>query len=103
MTTPLSQSQIKTASEIDAEVVRLLKRDGDEALLMGMLPLMGKFKPLMDNAEPGQLDLLCEQLPGFGHFAKLLEAMAMGIADGNFNDVLGSRTGQGKRMNAPMP
>ena len=94
MTTPLSQSQIKTASEIDAEVVRLLKRDGDEALLMGMLPLMGKFKPLMDNAEPGQLDLLCEQLPGFGHFAKLLEAMAMGIADGNFNDVLGSRTGQ---------
>jgi hypothetical protein len=88
MTTPLSQPQINTASEINDEVERLLKIDADEALLRGMLPLMGKFKPLMDDAKPGQLDLLCDQFLGFGHFAKLLEAMAMGIADGNFNDVL---------------
>jgi hypothetical protein len=89
MTTPLSQSQINTASEINIEVVRLLKLDGDEALLMGMLPLIGKFKPLMDDAKPGQLDLLCDQFIGFGHFSKSLEAMAMGIEDGNFDDVLG--------------
>ena len=89
MTAPLSQTQIKRAKEIDAEVVRLLKLDGDEALLMGMLPLMGKFKPLMDNAKPGQLDMLCEQFAGFGHFAKLLEAMASGIAASDFNDMLG--------------
>ena len=89
MTAPLSPSQLKAAREIDAEVVRLLQIDGDEALLMGMLPLMGKFKPLMDDAKPGQLDLLCHQFLGFGHLAKLLEAMAVDIADGNFNDVLG--------------
>jgi hypothetical protein len=89
MTAPLSPSQLKAAREIDTEVVRLLKLDGDEALLMGMLPLMGKFKLLMDDAKPGQLDALCEQFPAFGHFAKLLEAMASSIADGNFNDILG--------------
>jgi hypothetical protein len=43
----------------------------------------------MDEAQPGQLDAMCEQFPGFGHFAKLLEAMASGIADGNFKDILG--------------
>lgn len=75
MTTPLSPSQLKVAREIDAEVVRLHKIDGDEVLLMG------KFEPLMDA--------LCEQFPGFGHLAKLLEAMASSIADGNFNDILG--------------
>ena len=89
MTNPLSPSQLKAARDIDAEVVRLLKLDGDEALLMGMLPLMAPFKKPMDEAQPGQLDLMCEQFPGFGHFAKLLEAMASGIADGNFKDVLG--------------
>lgn len=89
MPPPLTQEQIESARAIDAEVTRLLKLDGDEALLMGMLPLLGKFKPLMDDAQPGQLDMLCEQFPSFGHFAKLLEAMAMGIADGNFDDILG--------------
>jgi hypothetical protein len=89
MTSPLSSSQLKAARDINAEVVRLLKLDGDEALLMGMLPLMAPFKKLMDEARPGQMDLMCEQLPGFGHFAKLLEAMASGIADGNFKDILG--------------
>jgi len=88
MTTPLSQTQITTASEIDVEVVRLLKLDGDEALLMGMLPLMEMIKPLLDNAQPGQMDLLCAQFPGFGHFAELLNAMAAGISDGQFDDVL---------------
>jgi hypothetical protein len=89
MTTPLSPSQLTAARDIDAEVVCLLKLDGDEALLMGMLPLTGPFKKLMDEAQPGQLDAMCEQFPGFGHFAKLLEAMASGIADGNFKDILG--------------
>jgi len=89
MTAPLSPSQLQTAREIDAEVIRLLKLDGDEALLMGMLPLMGPFKALMDDAQPGQLDMLCEQFIGFGHFAKLLEAMAQGVADGSFKDILG--------------
>jgi hypothetical protein len=89
MTTPLSPSQLQAAHDINMEVVRLLKLDSDEALLMGMLPLMEPFKKLMDKAQPGQLDLMCEQFPGFEHFAKLLEAMASGIADGNFKDVLG--------------
>ena len=89
MATPLSKSQINTASQIDDEVVRLPKLNGDEALLTGMLSLMEKFKPLMDDAKPGQLDLLCNQFIGFGHFAKLLEAIATGIQDGNFDDILG--------------
>jgi hypothetical protein len=89
MTAPLTQAQLDTAADINAEVTRLLKRGGDEALLMGMLPLMGKFKPLLDAAKPGQMDALCERFPGFEHFTKLLEAMATGIADGNFNDILG--------------
>ncbi len=89
MTPPLSPPQLEAARQIDAEVVRLLKINGDEALLSGMMPLLGPFKSLMDEARPGQLDALCEQFHGFGHFAKLLEAMASSISDGNFNDVLG--------------
>lgn len=89
MTKPLSPYQLKTAQEIDAEVVRLLKLDGEEALLMGMLPIMAPFKKMMDSAHPGQLDLLCDRFVGLAHFAKLLEAMALGIEAGNFNDILG--------------
>jgi len=90
MTSLLSPSQISTAIEIDAEVVRLLKLDGDEALMLGMMPLMAKFKPILDTAKPGQMDMLCERFPGFKHFAQLLEAMALAIADGQFKDVLGT-------------
>ena len=76
MTQPLSPSQLKTARDIDTEVIRLLKLDGDEALLMGMLPIMAPFKALMDGAQPGQLDLLCDQFIGFGHFAKLATSLS---------------------------
>jgi hypothetical protein len=43
---------------------------------------------IKDDANSRQLDLLCDQFLGFSHFAKLLEAMAVGIAEGNFNGVL---------------
>ena len=89
MVKALTENQLRTAAEIDTEVVRLLKVDGDEALLQGMLPLMEKFKPLLDGAAEGQLDLLCQRYPGFGHFAQLLEAMSSAIADGKMNDILG--------------
>ena len=34
---PLSPEQLRVAAEVDAEAARLLKRDGDETLLAGML------------------------------------------------------------------
>ena len=43
---------------------------------------MCNFRGIMDNAEPGELDSLCERFDGFYQFAKMLENLAQGIQEG---------------------
>ena len=55
---------------------------GDEKLLETMADYMPMFKRILDEGMPGDLNALCEQFDGLFRFAKLLELLAGGIADG---------------------
>lgn len=43
---------------------------------------MPTFKRLLDTCTTAQIDALCDYYSGFFRFAKLLENLAQGIADG---------------------
>lgn len=43
---------------------------------------MEAFKRVMDSASKVQMDYICQQYPGYFRFAKWMERLAQGIADG---------------------
>ncbi|MEQ2018939.1 MULTISPECIES: arylsulfatase [Photorhabdus] len=43
---------------------------------------MGIFKQVIDSTSTAQLDDICQQYTGFFRFAKLMEMLAQGIAEG---------------------
>ncbi|WP_289245279.1 arylsulfatase regulator [uncultured Methylophaga sp.] len=55
---------------------------GDEQLLVTVYDYMEAFKMLMDSTTTVQIDYLSQHFPGFYRYAKLLESLAQGIADG---------------------
>ena len=59
-----------------------LTEDGDAQLLKGCYDYMEAFNLVMDSASKVQMDYICEQYPGFLRFAKWMELLAQGIADG---------------------
>ena len=80
----LSAQQIRLAVTIDSHVTQVLAcGGGDEALLMSIADHMGTFKQLLDTCTGAEMDALCERYDGFCRFAKLLEMLAGGIADGS--------------------
>jgi hypothetical protein len=80
----LSAQQTRLAVTIDTHVREVLAQGGgDEALLMSMVDSMGTFKQLLDTCTGAEMDALCERYDGFYRFAKLLEMLAGGIADGS--------------------
>lgn len=80
----LTAHQTQLALRIDTHVRHVLAQDGgDEALLMSMADYMGTFKQLLDTCTRADMDTLCERYDGFYRFAKLLEMLAEGIADGS--------------------
>lgn len=80
---PLTESHIQLAVSIDRHVKHALAAGGGrEALLVSMYDYMGMFKQLLDTCNPEDMDILCERYEGFYQFAKLLENLAQGIADG---------------------
>jgi hypothetical protein len=81
---PLSEQQTRLAVTIDTHVRQVLAHGGgDEELLMSMADYMGTFKQLLDTCTGKEMDALCERYDGFYRFAKLLERLAEGIADGS--------------------
>ncbi len=81
---PLSEQSTPLAVMIDTHVKQVLAGGGgDEALLMTMADYMGTFKQLLDTCTGPEMDALCDRYDGFYRFAKLLEMLARGIADGN--------------------
>ena len=81
---PLSEQQTRLAVTIDTHVREVLAQGGgDEAFLMSMVDSMGTFKQLLDTCTGAEMDALCERYDGFYRFAKLLEMLAGGIADGS--------------------
>lgn len=55
---------------------------GNESLLRTIYDFMDGFKLILDGVNEHQLDLLCTRYPGFLRFARILEIMADGVADG---------------------
>ncbi|WP_261791546.1 hypothetical protein [Candidatus Erwinia dacicola] len=45
-------------------------------------PYMDAFKRVMDSTSKIQMDYICLQYPGYYRFAKWMERLAQGIADG---------------------
>lgn len=72
------------AQRIDNYVNTILQQGGNEAhILQNMYDYMADFKYLLDNSPNGEMQILAQQYPGFFTFAKLLENLAGGIADGS--------------------
>jgi hypothetical protein len=81
---PLTDQQTRLAATIDRHVKRILAQGGgDEALLMSLADHMGTFKQVMDLSTGEEMDMLCQRHDGFYRFAKLVERLAEGIADGS--------------------
>ena len=81
---PLTVQQTQLAETIDTHVRQVLAHGGgDEALLLSLADYMPIFKQLLDTCTSVEMDLLCERYDGFYRFAKLLERLAEGIADGS--------------------
>ncbi len=59
-----------------------LTEDGDAQLLQGCYDYMNAFKRVIDSSSKVELDYICLQYPGFFRFAKWMERLAEGIADG---------------------
>lgn len=79
----LSEQQTHLAVTIDRHVNQVIASGGgDEELLVSMYDYMGMFKQLLDTCSREDMDILCQQYDGFYRFAKLLENLAQGIADG---------------------
>ena len=81
---PLTEQQTRLAGAIDRHVRHVLAQGGgDEALLLSLADHMGTFKQVMDLSTGEEMDALCQRYEGFYRFAKLLERLAQGIADGS--------------------
>ena len=80
---PLTAQQTQLAETIDTHVAQVLAHGGDEALLLSMADYMPTFKQLLDTCTGAEMDMLCDRYDGFYRFAKLLEKLAEGIADGS--------------------
>ena len=80
----LSNQQIRLATAIDDHVNRILANGGgDEALLRSLYVHMDTFKQLLDLSSQAEIDTLSERYDGFFRYAKLLETIASGLADGS--------------------
>ena len=78
-----SKKKIRLATLIDKHVNQIIENGGDdEELLVSMYDHMGTFKQLLDSCTSGEMDELCQKYDGFYRFAKLLEVLAEGIANG---------------------
>jgi hypothetical protein len=83
---PLTEQQTRLAGSIDRHVTHVLAQGGgEEALLRSLADHMGTFKQLMDMSTGEEMNALCERYEGFYRFAKLLERLAAGLADGSIS------------------
>jgi hypothetical protein len=56
---------------------------GEEKMLESCYDYMEVFKRIMDSCSKPQMDFICQQYNGFYRFAKLMERLAQGIANGS--------------------
>ncbi len=79
----LNPQHKKLITDIDDKVKTVLINGGnEETLLVEMLELMPEIKMMLDSTSESELEIYYERYEGFYHYMKLLEKLAMGIADG---------------------
>ncbi len=83
---PLTEKQTHLARIIEKHVNQIVDNGGgDEELLVSMYDHMGTFKQLLDSSTQQEMNELCQRYDGFYRFAKLLERLAEGIANGTIS------------------
>ncbi len=79
----LTPEQLHLATLIDKQGNKVMRAaNDDEALLVTMSDYKDAFKRLMATSTGDEMDQLCAHYEGFYRYAKLIEAIAEGIADG---------------------
>lgn len=79
----LNAEQLQMVEIIHNHVRRFpCNETGDGQLLQTCYDYMDAFKRVMDSTSRVQLDDICQRYDGFYRFAKLMEMLARGIADG---------------------
>ncbi|MDX7992319.1 arylsulfatase regulator [Xenorhabdus littoralis] len=79
----LSAEQLQRTKRIhDYATCFPLSETDDAQLLKTCYGYMDVFKQVIDSASTAQQDDICQQYIGFFRFAKLMEKLAQGIAEG---------------------
>lgn len=79
----LSAEQLQLVKIVNDHALRFPNTDTGEAdLLQSCYDYMDAFKRVMDSTSRIQMDYIFQQYDGFYRFAKLMEKLARGIADG---------------------
>lgn len=82
----LTAEHLQIASILDQASKRIIANGGDDVeILRDMAAYMDGFKRLIDTTTAEEMDELCDRFDGFYHYAKVLEALAGGIASGENN------------------
>jgi hypothetical protein len=78
----LTKRHHQLAQAIDKWVVATEADGGVESVFEKAWSQSTTFKELLDTCAQGQMDELCQEYEGFYTYAKLMEMLAQGIADG---------------------
>lgn len=79
----LTQEQAHQIAAIDRKVKAVLSVSRDEGiLLVEMLEFMPAIKPMIEQANPQEIDMYANAYQGFYHYMKVLERLAQSIKDG---------------------
>lgn len=79
----LNPEQLQMVKIIHDHALRFpLNETGEAQLLQTCYDYMDAFRRVMDSTSHIQMDYICQQFDGFYRFAKLMERLAQGIADG---------------------
>jgi len=82
----LNAEQLQLVQIVNDNALRFPHTEAGEAeLLQTSYDYMDAFKRVMDSTSSAQLNDICRQYDGFYRFARLMESLAQGIADGRID------------------
>jgi len=79
----LTSDQRRIVAKIDTRARKLIRAGKDHmAIMVAMADHMPAFHRLLSAAQPGDIDQLSREFPGFYRYAKIIESLAAGIQSG---------------------
>ena len=82
---PFGSDQIAFIQTLDHKAKQIMRHAGEDELLASLCEQLQDIRPLIDKADPGELDKYCQQYEGFYQYMKLLERLAQASASGAFD------------------